>query len=321
MLEMNVGDREFARLLARWVFQSEYITGKSGGRTHFDSEYRKAPKDPQAASFIPFPEQPWFSSFTKEWEKQDHFKYAKPLLAILFTAMSAKYGKGWAVYANAAKSWYRLGVDTAAFYDSAIEKLVAMDKPLILYGRDCLPLYRGLIGRVSKLAYAEGMSRPIVRPGAYSSGQSQEQVRTFLLDLMASQFGGQFGTKSSEAVKQVVHVDTGFSGTIPRECHLAVAGVGPGADNVRMLTSEGGNFPQWNLGLLRLKTTKFEYVPKMFYRPTQWVERDVASTPLTKTAKVPKLLVSGDAINAAALIVGVMAATAKKRYAASKQAR
>lgn len=364
MIEMNVPDQPFADLLARWVFQSEHKSGTSGGRTKFDEELHQRTR--VVADFRPFrqPRQ-LFSDFTHELAKQPYFKYAEPLFARLLTAAAMRHGKGLSPYTNAITSFYRLGLLDAERFIKAARKLAAMNRPCLLFGRDCLALYRACYGLVKHVAYAEGLSRNLVN--LYDSGShlyygedpTQDLKVTHTKNYLMEIIKYTLPPKTVGETKfNLVLVDTGFSGSIPKAAFRALMGTaavgGPGKDDVRMLTSRAENYPEWDLGLSRDHTVKAEYRPKVFFRASTWLEVSKAATaadsffdppkrmfarygqkeddrigkytcteapPITKSAFIPKLFVTGDAINTAAYTIGIMAATAKERYDSDPKAR
>lgn len=271
---MHVGDEDFSKLLGRWIMQSEFSYGKSGGRSNVDTDSVHKQACPQA-SFEPFKSKTWFSKFPKSWMKQEAFNHAEPNLAVIFTAMAQKYGKDWPVYGNSAQNWYRIAQDDMRKMRPHIEKLIKMlrspayiNKIPVLYGRDCIHLFRLLrsVKDLPQLAYVEGVSRHTA--GSESSAgwadpiKNKSVLRDFLVKNIA---GGQFQNH------QLLHIDTGFSGTIPKACIRALDGEFVHAKHSNQIMMLSSSTEQWNLGMPRNFVIKFETRPKIFFRPCRWV--------------------------------------------------
>lgn len=287
MLEMNVPDMEFAHLLARWCLQFDDKTRHSGGSTNFDLSFTGSSAEVIQASFQPFkPPHRLFSDFTSEWSSQPYFRHARPLLSVVFTALSMRFKTPLSKKLRGMRNWYHIGIKDAEHLSQAADKLVSLNRPIVMFGRDCLSLYRVCYGTLDKLAYVEGLSRPLVRWEGEYNREANKAVITAISEYV------------QEVCQRVMHVngrdavlvDTGFRGSIPKAVFSALrlqefarandtlylSSFTPGADDVRMLTSEGFNPPSWNLGLVREKTVKTEYRPKVFLRAERWVRVDAS---------------------------------------------
>ncbi len=303
MIQMNVPNVEFAELMSRWVMQSDYVHGKSGGPTNCDLD---SPDDAPMVSMEPFKVKHPFRKFSRGWQKQPYFESAKPMLSRLFSAFAAKYGHGWQEWIPAAKLWYRFGIEEAKFLVDPVKKLVDLNKPLIMYGRDCLALYRMIHNRCD-VFYVEGMSRAVALGSGWISWNSPERLSdgvrfAKVRDLITS-------VVPLKVLKHAIHVDTGFRGSIPVVAIRALeeltgskelprfVDIGYNSNlPIRMLSSDS---LRHSLGCDRKSVVKSEYRPKLFFRPTSW--RKGADF------DYPDLRVSGDAAYAACFVTGVMA--------------
>lgn len=283
MQAMIVPDKAFAKLLARWCVQSEESFGQSGGRTKLDND---ATNKLPIASLRPYRSKDLFNSFTRAWEKQPGFETAKPLLAWVSTALASKYGDAWKLFDEPMRNWYRVGLMDAEWLLPAAKRLLAMKQPIVIYGRDGLPLYRMLAG-VQHVYYAEGVSRHLI------TEPDRPKLAAYLATIM-----------HDISPTMVVHVDTGFAGSVPT-AGLASLGLKPTPTNVRMLSSSRN---EWSMGYERERVNRLEYRPKLFFRPTNW--RETAKEEYEHVPGlphfVPDLRITGDVPNVAAYLIGVM---------------
>lgn len=284
MKEMHVNDIRFAEMMARWCYQSDLGSGRSGGRTSDDPQWNSVPGE--VASMKPFRANKWFSRFKNDWKKQKHFGYAKPLLSRVYTAMAAKHGKDFLGFTKSMHYWYFQGLADAKWMKPYLEKLLDMNRTLILYGRDCMAPFRAMYG-VQGIYYIEGMSRPV-------SAFPAEQVKKYIESIVPKYL-----------LEDALHVDTGFAGSIPKRIISVLNPMHweyskPNVDDNAILFSSQGNVK--GLRATRERVLQIEYRPKFFFRPTEWT-----------TDGKPRLHVSGDAHNAAAYTIGVMAGTQERR--------
>lgn len=286
MQSMNVPDQAFAKLLARWCIQSEEQFGQSGGKSSSYGDKDADNKLP-VASMRPYRSKDLFNSFTRGWEKQPGFETAKPLLAWVSTALASKYGDAWKLFDEPMRNWYRVGLMDAEWLLPAAKALLALQQPLLIYGRDGLPLYRMLAG-VKHVYYAEGVSRHLIT----------EPDRPKLAQYLAAIVSGISPTA------MMVHVDTGFAGSVPT-AGLASLGLKATPNNIRMLSSSRA---EWSMGYDRDRVCRLEYRPKLFFRPTGWRETSpeeyehVPGLPQF----IPDMRITGDAPNVSAYLIGVM---------------
>lgn len=285
MQAMNVPDKAFAKLLARWCIQSEEKFGQSGGRTNWTCD-KDANNHLPIASLRPYRIRDLFNSFPKAWEKQPGFETAKPMLQWVCTALASKYGDAWKLFDASMRNWYRVGLMDAEWLLPAAKKLLEMKQPLVIYGRDGLPLYRMLAG-VKHVYYAEGVSRNLINSADYP------KLGAYLGSIM-------HGVSPTMAV----HVDTGFAGSVPK-AGLAALGLKPTPNNIRMLSSSRD---EWSMGYDRDRVNRMEFRPKLFFRPVDWREttkeeyEHVPGLP----AFIPDMRITGDAPNVSAYLIGVI---------------
>ncbi len=291
MREFMVEDKLFASLLARWVWQSVLSTGKSGGAAHTRSDANSEVS--HLISFNPYTSKTPYSRFPVGWRKLSYFKYAHSNMGLLMTVLAAKYGKDFKSKLRALKIWYITGtIDAEEVLIPAAKILLKFDSPIILYGRDCLPLYRTLQGIRKNIYYAEGVSRLAINNSERHSYTRQDR-KSYLLEYLENL------VPDRNLRKLLLHVDTGFNGTVPNAC-IKVLGHTEGLRNIKMLSS---HYTRLSLGFKHDDIIKMEYRPKMFFRAVKWTNKY-----LHTDLYMPEMRVSGDAAYAAVHLIGVMAA-------------
>src|SRR5690606_10568617 len=208
-------------------------------------------------------------------------------LSRVFAAASLGHGSNFITKFKALRYWYMAGRNAAKVVFPGMQSyLLVANKTTIMYGRDCMPVYRALRAHLS-LIYAEGLSRAAL---STSSVYVQSYFDSF------NQLTG-CSVKCPADWSSFHHFDTGFQGTVPTtalgkltvscscsECDNARKKVEPPyysskssldihrKDGVTVLMScEASNKKVLDLQCDRDSILKLEYRPKFFFRATDWM--------------------------------------------------